>query len=85
MDLHKKTATLPGHDGESATVHVDHVGDLVVHTAGVTLPHYHLPGCSKTFIIRHLDIGSYLGGAPGGVLQGGRDDLRGLHPFLLHV
>ena len=55
----------------------------MVEVAGETLPDYDLPGRSERFIIRNLDVGSNLGEAPGGVLQGGRHDVAGLTPLLL--
>lgn len=54
----------------------------MVEVAGETLPDYDLPGRSERFIIRNLDVGGNLGEAPGGVLQGGRHYVTGLHPLL---
>ena len=61
-------------------MHVDE--QLVVQTAGETLPHYDLPGRPKRFVTRDLDVGGNLGQTPGGVLQGGRDYVAGLRPLL---
>ena len=71
---------LPGENGEVSIIHV--YEELMVEVAGETLPDYDLPGRSERFIIRNLDVGGNLGEAPGGVLQGGRHYVTGLHPLL---
>ena len=60
---------------------MDH--DLVVHAAGESLPHDHLPGRSEWLVEADLNVGRDLGGAPGGVLQGGGHDITGLRPLLV--
>ena len=61
-------------------MHVDE--QLVVQTAGETLPDYDLPRRPERFVTRDLDVGGNLGETPGGVLQSRRHYVTGLRPLI---